>query len=282
MAKKKFKNTKLKWILLSLVLIFAIGIIGYFNKTSLKPLSKISKPNNCSDIATIVDIVKDSIKSQGKIEVTQPDESVPNKQYTWRLNQNEPYRTYPSNLVFNIFFYGQKLEDTDTEFKVKTYPKIISLGFTKNELNSHPLLSSDEIDFSLSRYGITKGDDRVVISISGALYEVKDHKSIKLPDKSSVISIKCGLANQQSDDIYNEVIRKSPNLKDSEVLNILEIKDHVVTIDLSNYLSGLGVGQYWIDRGKGWEKIFEGQYKPSCSLFNIYGVGKEMGCQKTN
>lgn len=264
--------------LILIVLVVALG--GYFLYQQQTKSAPITQPSTaCSDTKQVADAIENSVSHLGKVEMYQPDDSSPNKRYSWKLTDTEPFRTYnTNNLPYYITFFGQKIEITDQSFKDKTIAKIISLGYVQSQINTKSLQSSDITVNSYARYGFAKGSERVVINIGNDAYQVKNNKQIELPANTSSINISCGASDQTFDDFYDIVIKQSPKLTKNTMLNIWDMKNDVVRMDLSSYPGGFGFEQYWIKKGMDWQMVYEGQDNPKCSVFEKENVGSGFDC----
>ncbi|MEX2028119.1 MAG: hypothetical protein WD988_01295 [Candidatus Curtissbacteria bacterium] len=265
----KLKGPSIILILL-ITIVLALGGYLYLQKqnkvnvpTSQKAIQSQAAYANTKQIA---DIIQNSVSHSGKVELYQPDDSPPNKQYNWKLTDADPFRTYNTSLPYLIDYFGQKVQITDQSFKNSAISKIIAAGYTQNNINTRPLEDSSTVVATYSRYGFTKNNERIVINISNKDYQVKNNKQINLPADSSSIEITCGIANKEFDDFYDNVIKNSPKLTQNSILNIWDMMDHAARLDVSSYPGGFGSPQYWIKKGADWQKVYEGQDWPTMQL----------------
>lgn len=276
-SKSRNSGNAALFFLLFVVFLTIGGLYFYKNRSSTQIPNQLT---SCKDFDAVTNIVKSSLTGDYKI-TTRDYYHESALLFSWRRNQTEPLISYPGQKNRTIYLYGQPADSIAKQFETKIITQLESSLGKKDALNydRYPGMLSPNIE--AGTYSFKKDSDYYVVRLDGNL--VNDvilnsdgtiNQEIEMPQNSSVVTIKCGVANAQHDDIYNKILLNE-KYNQNATLAIWDIKDRLVYLSVG--MLG-GYGQFWIVDGDKVEKLGEGQDTPPCDLFEPKKVGRGMEC----
>jgi len=272
--KQSYKKTALLFIVLILL------IIGFscYKKGAYISSAKVNKVTQvCPDLPKITDTIARSVDHANKLKISQMYEQKM-WSYSWKPTSDGPFRSYETSLPLHIDYFGQKVTITDKSFKEKALNKIVEAGYVPNAFNTIPLRKRYPIEYTVARYGFTKDDTYLVVKVESADEFMDGDIDKSGPEVSSRIEVLCGKPNKENDEMYDGIVKNSPELKSDAMLSIWEMKDNVAQVDKSTYPGGFGIAQYWVHAHDTFKKIYEGQDGIMCNLVEKTGLGKGLRC----
>ena len=272
--KQSYRKTVITFIVL---IVFIIGLSCY-KKGAYISSAKVNKVTQvCPDLPLLTDTIARSVDHANKLKISQMYEQTV-WDYSWKPSSDGPFRSYETSLPLQIDYFGQHVAITDKSFKEKALKKIIAAGYVQNNVNTLPLRRSEGVEYSIARYGFTKDDTYLVVKVESADEFMDGDIDKSGPQVSSRIEVLCGKPNKENDEMYDGIVKNSPELKSDAMLSIWEMKDNVAQVDKSTYPGGFGIAQYWVHAHDTFKMIYEGQDGIMCNLVEKTGLGKGLRC----
>jgi hypothetical protein len=268
----------------SIWLIFLILMAAYVTYNLQIALDELSytRPDieitTCLGAEQLKDIIESDVPHTDAIDAYQADPGG-GAFYSWRPSTEAPFRQYTAAIApYMISYMRQSAEKTDAYFQENALEPIVGAGFVLDEANSIPYELSKTIIYSYARYAFTRAGERYVVTVDSADYQVKNNKQIDLPQGSSSITIECGIADAEYDQVYDGISEKNSKLTPRSMMAIWEMKDNAVMLDRSEYPGGFGMGEWWVNVNGEWKQVYTGQDSVPCDVIEAEGVGTGLRC----